>query len=302
MNPREDDAYPSRLGGSTRVLERYEPVVHGAGANGPLKESQLVQYESLGYAALPGVFGKDELAEIRREVDALGADPALALRPELILEPGGQAVRSIFRPHALHPFFEELVSDARLVGVAEQILGDEVYVHQARINLKPAFRGKEFFWHSDFETWHVEDGLTHMRALSISLALTDNNEFNGPLLVIPGSHRRFISCPGMTPENHHEMSLRRQEYGIPDDETLAHLVRDFGIHAPKVAAGSLVVFDCNIMHGSGSNISPWPRENLFVVYNSVQNPPQKPFSGQAPRPDYIAERSVAPIRKRYRKR
>ena len=296
------DRYPSRRGASAGTLPRRDAVVHGTAAHGPLDAAQLVQYETHGYVTLANLFNSGEVAEIRQAVEALGADPALKGRPELILEPENQEVRSVFRPHVLHAFFADLICDARLVGVAEQILGDDVYVHQARINFKPAFRGKEFFWHSDFETWHVEDGLEGMRTLSISLALTDNNEFNGPLLVIPGSHRQFISCPGHTPENHHETSLRRQEYGVPDDQSLGRLIRDFGIHAPKVTAGSLVVFDCNIMHGSGCNISPWPRCNLFIVYNSMQNRPGAPFSGQPPRPEYIAERAIFPVRKRERRR
>ncbi len=284
------------------ALPRRDAVVRGTAARGPLDAAQLAQYETHGYIALDNVFSASELAEIRLAVEALRGDASLEGRAEVIREPESKEVRSVFRPHVLNAFFADLISDDRLVGVAEQILGDDVYVHQARINFKPAFRGKEFFWHSDFETWHVEDGLEAMRTLSISLALTDNNEFNGPLLVVPGSHRQFISCPGRTPENHHETSLRRQEYGVPDDQTLSLLIRDLGIHAPKVTAGSLVVFDCNIMHGSGSNISPWPRCNLFIVYNSIQNRPVAPFSGQPARPDYIAERAIFPVRKRERRR
>jgi len=44
------------------------------------------------------------------------------------------------------------------------------------------------------------------------------------------------------------------------------------------------------MHGSNSNISPYPRSNVFMVYNSVDNRLEEPFSGQQPRPPYIAER------------
>lgn len=66
--------------------------------------------------------------------------------------------------------------------------GGDVYIHQSRINDKFGFKGSGFNWHSDLETWHSEDGMPRMRALSASLMLTDNNEFNGPLMLIPGSH------------------------------------------------------------------------------------------------------------------
>ncbi|SKS21767.1 Ectoine hydroxylase [Mycobacteroides abscessus subsp. abscessus] len=49
------------------------------------------------------------------------------------------------------------------------------------------------------------------------------------------------------------------------------------------------------MHGSGSNISPYPRSNVFLVFNSVENMPQKPFAGYEPRPEYIAARDFTPL-------
>jgi ectoine hydroxylase len=49
------------------------------------------------------------------------------------------------------------------------------------------------------------------------------------------------------------------------------------------------------MHGSNGNITPWPRSNLFLVYNSVENALEAPFSGQAPRPPHIASRHFEPL-------
>jgi hypothetical protein len=46
-----------------------------------------------------------------------------------------------------------------VVGPARQLLGSDVYVHQSRVNFKPGFNGQDFYWHSDFETWHAEDGM-----------------------------------------------------------------------------------------------------------------------------------------------
>lgn len=41
--------------------------------------------------------------------------------------------------------------------------------------------------------------MPRMRSLSCSIVLTDNNEFNGPLMLIPGSQKYFIPCVGRTP-------------------------------------------------------------------------------------------------------
>ncbi|HEX5659941.1 MAG TPA: ectoine hydroxylase [Polyangiales bacterium] len=289
------DLYPSRNGSQGGVLPRQDPVIADPHAPGPLTPPQLLRYQQDGYLQCQGMFTPEEVALVQGAVAGLCAAEHVLAKPETILEPSGKAVRSIFAAHAFEPQLARLVRDPRLLGVARQILGSEVYIHQCRINYKPAFRGKEFYWHSDFETWHVEDGLPRMRALTVAINLTENSEFNGPLMVIPGSHRQYVSCAGETPENHVRDSLRRQQYGTPEHAQISALVHESGIAAPKGPAGSLVIFDCNLMHGSGANITPHARCNLFVVYNSMQNVPQQPYSGQPPRPDYIASRQPEPL-------
>jgi ectoine hydroxylase len=165
------------------------------------------------------------------------------------------------------------------------------------MNFKPGFTGKEFYWHSDFETWHVEDGMPRMRCLSCSILLTDNAPHNGPLMLMPGSQRHYVRCVGETPENHYEKSLRKQEIGVPDENSLTELASRFGIDCATGPAGSVVFFDCNTMHGSNGNITPSARSNLFYVYNHVDNAVQAPFCQQAPRPAFVAEREdFTPLR------
>ena len=216
-------------------------------------------------------------------------------RQGIILEPDSQTLRSLFRLHQVSSTFQKTFSDPRLLEPVKQLLASDVYIHQSRINYKPALDGKEFFWHSDFETWHVEDGMPRMRAISASIFLTESHEFNGPLMLIPGSHKKYVTCVGKTPEKHYEKSLRKQEYGVPNCEALKQLTHDHPIVAPKGLAGSVILFDCNTMHGSSGNLSTTPRINLFAVFNSVENELQDPFGNQPPRPDYIAERTVVPV-------
>lgn len=183
-----------------------------------------------------------------------------------------------------------------MLNVAREILGGEVYIHQSRINDKPGFNGKEFYWHSDFETWHSEDGMPAMRALSCSILLTDNSEANGPLLLIPGSHRHYVSCIGETPDENYKRSLKKQEIGVPDEGLLRYLADMGGIVSCTGKAGSVVFFDCNAMHGSNSNITPYPRSNVFFVYNSIANKLAQPTGGLTARPEFVATREdIAPL-------
>jgi ectoine hydroxylase len=286
-----EDLYPSRVQDRADLIPRRDPVVYReAGRGGPLASADLDAYEANGFLVKPSLFTPQEIAEINDELLAWIRSADTAGLEEAITEPGSGAVRSVFRVHELHPRFGRLARDPRLADAARQILGSDVYMHQSRVNLKPGFTGKEFYWHSDFETWHVEDGMPRMRALSVSLALTDNHPFNGPLMLIPGSHRVYVACVGATPEDHYKHSLKKQEYGVPDPKSLTALATEHGIETPIGPAGSAVFFDCNTMHGSNSNISPFPRSNVFFVYNSLANRVQDPFCGLAPRPEHIATR------------
>jgi len=291
LQEKEMDVYPSRVHAEPRILKRQDRVVHSEWTpDAPLTQEQSDFYERNGYLFLEGFFDRGELSRYQEEARKLQITARGSEKDEVIREPGGDEVRSVFAVHESHEVFKQLSQHPRLLAIMEYLLGSETYIHQSRINYKPGFTGKEFYWHSDFETWHVEDGMPRMRALSCSIALEDNYPYNGPLMVVPGSHKEFVACIGQTPEDHFKDSLRKQEYGVPDHDSLTRMVKEGGIDTPVGKAGSIVIFDCNIMHGSNSNITPMPRSNIFMVYNSVENKVKQPYSGQKPRPEYIATR------------
>jgi len=290
-----EDAYPSRLE-APGIIERKDPVVYGQRpSDSYLNEDQLNFYEQNGFLNFESFFFREEVTKLQNELDRLRSNKDAEENPEYFLEPASREVRSIFNIHRTNELFRKLSCDKLLLKIVTQLLNSPVYIHQSRINYKPGFDGKEFYWHSDFETWHMEDGMPRMRAISCSITLTDNNEFNGPLMLIPGSHKSYISCVGETPEDHYKQSLKKQKYGVPDPDLLKKMADQNGIFPFKGKSGSVIFFECNIMHGSNGNISPWPRSNVFFVYNSMENTLLDPFCGLKPRPDYIASREFSPV-------
>ena len=283
------DPYYSRMNDTWETAARLDPIA--SDASGPLTTDEVWNYAHNGFLFIQGLFSPTEVDLLLREAGSL-AENWPESRAGIVREPDSEAVRSIFRLHKVSKLYQTLFADERLLGRVKQLIGTDVCIHQSRINYKPAMNGKEFFWHSDFETWHNEDGMPRMRALSISIFLTESHEFNGPLMLIPGSHETYVRCVGRTPEKHFEKSLRRQEYGVPAKEALERLLVDRTIVAPKGPAGSVLIFDCNTMHGSNGNLSPTPRVNVFAVYNSVENALVAPFCGRTPRPDFLAERDT----------
>ncbi len=290
------DRYPTRLapGESATPIERGEPTVWGT-QPGPLAVGDLGAFDRDGFITISGLITAQHAQDLLAEAHHLGNNPKWRRDERTIIEPDSYEVRSIFEAHAISERFAQLVADKRIAGIARQLLGSEVTIHQSRINLKPGFTGKEFDWHSDFETWHAEDGLPAMRTVSVSIALTPNYECNGPLMIIPGSHRTFVPCVGDTPDSHYRQSLRRQEIGVPDHDNVRVLAEQNGIRTLIGDTGSAVFFDSNCLHGSNSNISPYPRSNVFIVYNSVDNALVAPYAGTKPRPSYIASRIPSPV-------
>lgn len=293
VNVRQD-AYPTRDSDYTTVVDRHDPVVHDWDSAGPLSVQELQSYDATGYLTIDELLSPEELQQCRDELQRLAQDPDVKADEATVTEAESNEVRSIFNIHRTNAIFKKLANDPRLVRRVEQLLGSKVYVHQSRINYKPGFVGKEFGWHSDFETWHAEDGLPTPRAASISISLTDNYSFNGPLMIMPGSHKKYVRCAGGTPEDNYKKSLVMQGAGVPDRATLIEFADNYGIDVLEGPAGGAIIFDSNCMHASNGNVTPYSRSNIFLVYNSVENTAEEPFAAASPRPEFIGSTDFTP--------
>lgn len=323
------DVYPSRQPGvRAELLPRLDPIIDYAQLNnGPLTPQQMLNFERDGAMVMRNVFTAAEIAVLRQQVvglreeyetlphDEIDNTDSLKLITEKAVggASGSKAtLKSIWEVHKKpedSPHLRRagsilygLVNNERLVNVARQILGDEVYVHQSRINFQQGFSesnplgGTGFLWHQDFEQWHADDGMPRMRAVSMAVLLDRNTEVNASLMVLPGSQRYFIQADAydaskLTPD---QAALRLRTGPMLNDEIVGQLANECSIQYCRGEPGDVVVFDCATLHGSHSNISPWPRQNVFFVYNAVSNilRPEGGYDPQSPkRPEHIACRS-----------
>ena len=176
------DRYPTRKAGA-RTIERTDPTVWGTAQDGPFTATELDAHERRGFTIL-------EEETYNTELTRLANDQSIRGDERVITERSSGEMRSIFEVQHFSELIDRLSRDPRVLGRARQLLGSDVYLHQTRVNYMPGFKGSGFYWHSDFETWHAEDGMVVPRAVSLSIALTDNYPFNGGLMVMPGSHLR----------------------------------------------------------------------------------------------------------------
>jgi ectoine hydroxylase len=246
-----------------------------------LTAPQLAEFEEQGFLFLPGVFSPAEMRLLDAELPGIFAER----REEVIREKGSAAPRTAFHVQAWNPVFAKVARHPRLVEPGMQLLGsDRLYMHQFKVNAKAAFDGAVWQWHQDYATWFADDDMPAPRAMNIALFLAEANEFNGPLMFIPKSHRRGRLEAG------HDVTTTSYPLWTIDNATIARLVEQGGIVAPKGPAGSMLLFHGNLVHASGSNLTPWSRWILYLSLNRCDNAIRR-FQ----RPSWIANRDFTPI-------
>ena len=102
-----------------------------------LSTAQLEQFEREGYLFFPRLFSAQEIKVLTDEVPALYAQR----RPENVREKDSEAVRTNFAAHMYSAPYARLARHPRMVKPVEQLFGEQVYMHQFKINGKMAFDG-----------------------------------------------------------------------------------------------------------------------------------------------------------------
>jgi ectoine hydroxylase len=246
-----------------------------------LTPGDLERFDRDGYLFFPGLFRPEEIAVLNREVPALYAQR----RPENVREKTGDVVRTNFAAHMYSAPFARLARHPRMVEPVTQLFGEDVYMHQFKINGKQAFDGDVWQWHQDYGTWRNDDQMPEARAMNVAIFLDEVNEFNGPLMFIPGSHKLGVL------DAEHDTATTSYPLWVISHETIRKLVDRGGIVAPKGPAGSMILFHGCLVHASTSNLSPWNRVSVYLSLCAVSN-----HIRRLKRPGYIAHRDFSPIR------
>ena len=245
-----------------------------------LTQTQLDAFERDGYLFFPALFQPAEIKVLLDEVPALYAQR----RAENVREKTGDVVRTNFAAHLYSAPFARLARHPRMVEPVTQVFGEDVYMHQFKINGKQAFDGDVWQWHQDYGTWQADDHMPEARAMNVAIFLDEVNEFNGPLMFIPGSHKLGVLDAA------HDTSTTSYPLWVISSETIKKLVDRGGIVAPKGPAGSMILFHGCLVHASSSNLSPWNRVSVYLSLCAVSN-----HIRRFKRPDYIAHRDFTPI-------
>ena len=224
-----------------------------------ISDRDVAFYREAGYVVVPDVLDPGTLGRLRDEIARVleGAREVSGHTAVYDLEPGHRPdaprVRRIKTPHRFFPDFEKVFRDPRIVGIVQQLLGPDVRLHGSKINLKAPHYGSPVEWHQDWAFYpHTNDDL-----LAVGVMLDDCALDNGPLLVVPGSHR------GPTWDHH----AGGYFCGAVDPSAIRG---EIARAVPLVGgAGSMSVHHVRALHGSAQNVSDQPRALLLYEYGAA---------------------------------
>ena len=245
-----------------------------------LSPEQLARFERDGLLLLPGLFSAEEVARLCDELPRLFAEAT----PANVIEKESGEVRTAMGLQMRSPLFGRMVRHPRLLEPARQLLGEDFYAQQVKVNVKAAFEGEAWQWHYDFATHHNEDRVPRPLALNLHVFLDRVSEFNGPLYFIPGSHQR------PTPEASLDLESTSYPLWVVERRSVVELTEARGLIAATGPAGTGLIFGDTMVHASPPNLSPWDRRIFSLIVNPVSN-----ALTRQQRPDQQHHRDLTPI-------
>ena len=234
-----------------------------------LSRSDIERYHRDGFLVVPDVLSKDEVGGLRRAADELVERSRSVERHNEIydLEPGHSSaeprVRRIKTPDKWEPRFASVVRHPRILDCLKALWGPNIRFDTAKLNMKSAGFGAPVEWHQDWAFYpHTNDDLA-----AVGVMIDDMLEENGPLLVIPGSHR------GPVYDHHTDGRF----CGAIDPTRIAV---DFSGAVPCTGkAGSISIHHVRAIHGSAPNVSGRSRRLFLLQFRAAD---AWPLVNQAP--------------------
>ena len=226
------------------------------------------EYGADGFVFRPGLLDVAEIEVLIAELDRVLIEEPRDER--FILERDGVTVRTVANLHHRSVVYSHLVRHPVLLDAARTLLDDEVYVFQLGVNCKAAFNGDAWFWHQDYPGYREDDHIPAPRMVNTLIFLDEVTNTNGPLMIVPGSHRHIAPTPDVS-DGGTSYSFR-----YADTETIKEQVRAGGVVAPTGVPGSVIFMNVNTLHGSTANMSPWPRRMITVTFNAMSNKATSP--------------------------
>jgi phytanoyl-CoA hydroxylase len=234
-----------------------------------LTQAQIDEYNEIGAIVVPNVLTAEEVRSLSNVTDDFVAQARglTGHTPVYDLEdshtPDNPRVRRIKAPHLHHDAYAALVRHPKIISVLQSLWGPDIRFDTAKLNMKCAGFGAPVEWHQDWAFYpHTNDNLAAAGVMFDDMAME-----NGPLMIIPGSHK------GPTFDHHADGVF----CGAMDPSSRDV---DFSKAIPLLGeAGSITVHHVRAIHGSAPNMSDRDRRLLLFQYRAADAWPLLGFAG-----------------------
>lgn len=221
-----------------------------------LSQSQIDAYNRDGFIVVEGVLSKAEVQAMRDATDRIieGARKVAQHTDVYDLEPSHTPerprVRRIKSPHKVDPVFDRVMRHEKILAILRQLIGPAIRYDESKLNMKDPNYGSAVEWHQDWSFYPQ----TNPDLCAVGVMMDDCFLENGPLLLIPGSHKGPVY-------DHHVDG----HFAGAMDPTKCDV--DFSKAVPCVGpAGSISIHHAIAIHGSALNTSNRPRRLLLYQY------------------------------------
>lgn len=235
-----------------------------------LTQQQIDQFWQHGYLMLEDAIPADQLSVLKHEFDQWVEESkthdgnygeTLDGRPRFSVQPGHTAehpgLRRIASPNELSEHYLDAMRSSKAVDAVCDLFGPNLRFNNAKINSKLPGAGTEVKYHQDFPfELHSNDDL-----MTVLYFLDDVTDTNGPLEVVPGSHK------GPLYDHWHNGVFT----GAVSEEIATNAASQSVSCTGK--AGAACLMHTRLLHGSAPNQSSNPRTLFICAYNAEDSHP-----------------------------
>lgn len=160
----------------------------------------------------------------------------------------------IRRPHFRHRWAYDLMTDARLLDIVEDIIGPDILLWDTKLFPKQPGSREMVTWHQD-ATYAFLDPVDQV--VTVWIAMTDARPENGGVRFLPGSHRLG--------------QLPHAATGAPDNllsrgQAIDAALEETGAVDVSLAMGEVSLHNLHVVHCSLPNLSGRKRVGIMASY------------------------------------
>ena len=219
-----------------------------------VSSAEIKFYKNNGYLVKKELISKKIIEKINLKVKKLLNDKDKSKYFEFLKFSNKKYCVRLKDPHQVDQLFANILKDKKIIYILQKLLKGTVRFHHSKLNFKPpSQKGGIIDWHQDWAFYpHTNDDL-----ITVGIYLEDCFEINGPLKVIPRSHKSKIY-------NHHESNFFVGKINVKKEKL--DISKAQKLIGP---AGSVTFHHVRTLHASSLNMAKHPRPLLLFGYSSV---------------------------------